>query len=264
MDPIESGAPAAPADAGTPGSASPAESNAGTTPAVPAAPAANGEKSGENQHVPYDRFKEVNEEKKHFKNQYEESIRAKEALEQELSRYRQPKEEKPDPFADPEGFNKMIVNEAIAPVKRELANVMKAKVADLITEKYKGDPVLQKVFKTTDDLFRDIAKTAADAGAKELTPEVLSAAYDRTIASRTGDIARAAREMGVEEERAKSRIIDDNILPAGGEAPKALKGKPTEYDKKILGKFGWDEKKIAEKLANAEIDPSTGKRILKR
>lgn len=78
------------------------------------------------------------------------------------------------------------------------------------------------------------------------------------------DITKASKELGIEEERNKAKILDGSGVPLGGGAPANTgKGKATESDKKIWAKMGLNPDEMAKKLQNAEYD-SDGRRVIGR
>jgi hypothetical protein len=234
-------------------------SQTGNPPAPTVQPPVSG--SGE-QAIPYDRFKEVNEEKKHFKSQYEESQARAKALEDELNALKSPKpaDTADDLYQDPDKFVATRVKGATAGLQQKVQGLEKLHIESLIVQEFNKDAVLQKVFGSKDGLFKAIADLAVRNGVKEVTPEIMAMAFDKIIADKRNDYAKAAMEMGMEEERTKAKILDGSLPPSGGGSPGLKPGVATSVDKKVLAKFGWDEKKIADYTAKTTYD-ADGRRV---
>ena len=228
-----------------------------------ASPADNGGKAGEEQHVPYDRFKAVNEDKKHYKEQFDASQAKARQLEEELNALKNPPPPagpEEDIYSNPDGFVKKNVRKEIDPLQKKVQGLEKMHVETLIEKEFNKDAVMQKVFGSKDALFKEIAGLAAKHGVKELTPEVMAQAFDRVLIERRADYAKAAMDMGKEEERVSARIMDGTLPPAGGGSPERKKGVATPVDRKVLRGFGWDDKKINDYVAKTEYD-SDGRRV---
>lgn len=257
------GVPAAAAPA--PGAASPAAGQPNGQPATsPATSGSAAVNAGGDNRVPYDRFSEVNEEKKHFKSQFEEAQAKAKALEEELDKLRNPppvQAEDDDVFTNAEGFVSRRVKNSIDPLQRKVQGLEKLHIETLIKEEFSKDAVMQKVFGTKEKLFEAIADLAVKNGVKEMTPEIMGLAFEKLIVSKRDEYSKAAIEMGKEEERTKAKILDGTLPPeGGGGSPGLKKGVPTAADKKVLSKFGWDDKKIAEYAAKTSYD-SDGRRV---
>ena len=257
-----------------PAAASPAASNASPNANVSgntAAPAENGGSPAATEHkenmVPQSRLNEIAEERRQARAEAEEARSRAAQLEAEIASMRSaqnPAEAEPDVFTEPDKFVNKRLQNGIDPIKRQLDGILKRDIEKNIKENYKNDSSLQKVFKTEGDLIKAIGQTAVRFGVKELTPEVMQAAYDRLILEKMPDITKASKELGIEEERNKAKILDGSGVPLGGGAPANTgKGKATESDKKIWAKMGLNPDEMAKKLQNAEYD-SDGRRVIGR
>lgn len=245
-----------------------ASSNKPDSAAAAASPADNGSGGVDDGHgnkVPDARFKEVIDEKNHYKSVYEETKARLETLEREAAERNKPPvtETKPDPFGDPEGFAREVARKETEPLKAELTSLVKERVENAIGEAYSKNRVMQKVFADKGKLFKAIAETAVKYGKKELTPQVIHAAYQQVIIDNQDTFNEVARNMGIEEEKAKARALDGSTVPMGqGSSTTATPGKPTSADRNVLKKaFGWDDDKINKKLANVKYDDKGNRKI---
>lgn len=231
--------------------------------ATQATAADNAGENEQSEHIPYERFKQVNDDKKLYKEQLIAMQERSKQLESELAQFKTPQEAKVevDYFADPDKYLEQKTNEKLKPIEKEISELKMGKVQDAIVAKYKSNPYLQKMFKSENELYKKIANNAVEMGFKELTPEAVVASYKEMLVQSMDDVANMAKNMGIEEERTKTQILNGTLPPTGaGSNSSAKKPVASETQKKIWARMGKDPAKMAEKYTNglgSKFDKST-------